>query len=137
MEQLYQNLVKTTPVRERKKIDTIDGEWNPISENKIEDAIGKQIYFEFEMTMKLELFGVEKKLYGLLGIFNAVLSDYSKKGNKQKITLSDEKADKQRYTVALYFKDEIELKNYRKKKQDEYFEDFRDAKDVNDYLDKR
>lgn len=135
VEQLYQNLINKTPTREKQIINSIDGNWDFSGSGKnIEESIGHPIFFEFEATTHIELFGVQKDLPALLGIFNAVLSDYSANAKKQKLVLADESSEKQRYTSILCFKSEDELKAYKSTDHDQMVSLFHDAKKPQDFL---
>ena len=134
VEQLYQNLVQKTPIRETGKPDTLDGKWESKNEADILASIGTAIYFEFEATRTVELFGAKFTLYGLLGIIDAVLADYVTKGKKQKIVLSDVSEDRPRHTTSLFFKSEKDMIEYRDSDRNERLTAFHKAKRARDYL---
>ncbi len=134
VEQLYQNIIKGVPTRKSEKIDSLDGKWDLTSEIDIKDSIGKPLFFEFEVTAKIELFGVEFELPSLIGVFNAVLSDYIDNEEKSSIILADESEEKSRYTSTMLFKTEEELKAFRNGDRDKYISSFRNAKKVNEYI---
>ena len=135
VEQLYQNLINKTPTREKQIINSIDGNWDFSESGKnIEESIGHPIFFEFEATTHIELFGVQKDLPALLGVFNAVLSDYSANAKKQKLVLADESSEKQRYASILCFRSEEELKAYKSTDHDQMVSLFHDAEKPQDFL---
>ncbi|MGN0520353.1 MAG: abortive infection system toxin AbiGii family protein [Candidatus Fimenecus sp.] len=135
VEQLFQNLVLKTPIRDRHIINSIDID-PPFakSEAEIKKIIGVPMYFEFDATFKMQLFGRTKQLPSLIGVFNAVLSDYKVKGKKHKLILDNESKEKQRYTVILCFKNEEELKKFKEMDHNERITLFHDAKKTQEYL---
>lgn len=134
VEQLFQNLINHIPIREKNTIESLDGKWDITSEGGIKESVGKSIYFQFEATMTMNLFGVKKTIPSLVGIFNAVLKEYSKTGKKQRIILEDESSEKRRYTSLLCFSKESDLKEYSKKNHKELVAVLKEAKAVTEYL---
>lgn len=135
VEQLYQNLINKIPTRDKQIINSIDGNWDFESCGKdINESIGRPMFFEFEATSQIELFGVKKPLPILLGIFNAVLVEYSKKGKKQKLVLEDESSEKKRYTSVMHFKTEEDLRIFKTTDHDQVIKLFHDAKRPYEYL---
>ena len=135
VEQLYQNLINKIPTRDKQIINSIDGNWDFTSMDKdINESIGQPIFFEFEAKTHVELFGVKIEFPALLGIFNAVLSEYTTKGKKQKLVLADESPEKQRYTAIMCFKTEDELKTFKNSDHDKVITLFHDAKLPQDYI---
>lgn len=134
VEQLYQNLINRVPIRDTGKPESLDGEWETINEEDIRKSIGSHVYFEFDTTMKAELFGEKFALYGLVGIADAVLTDFSKNKKKHKIVLGDASEERPRYTASLYFKNEEEMNEYRKMDHNKRFSAFHKAKCARDYL---
>lgn len=134
VEQLYQNLINMVPIRDTGKPETLDGEWETINEEEIKKSMGSRIYFEFDATMKAELFGVRFTLYGLLGIVDAVLTDFCKHGKKHKIVLGDASDEQPRYTASLYFRSEEEMRAYQKTDHNKRFTAFHSAKRARDYV---
>lgn len=137
VEQLYQNLICMVPIRDVGKPETLDGEWETINEEEIKKSMGNRVYFEFDATRKTELFGVKLTLYGLLGIVDAVLADFSKRGKKHKIVLGDASDERPRYTASLYFRSEEEMRAYQKTDHNKRFAAFHEAKRARDYLTKK
>lgn len=137
VEQLYQNLINRIPIRDTGKPETLDGEWETINEEEIKKSIGTRIYFEFDATMKAELFGVKLTLHGLIGIVDAVLADFSKHKKKHKIVLGDASDERPRYTASLYFRSEEEMRAYQKTDHNKRFSAFHEAKRARDYLTKK
>lgn len=135
VEQLYQNLINKVPTLDNQKIDSIDGNWGFESHGKdISESIGRPIFFEFEVASKIELFGVKIELPTLIGVFNAILSAYNTKGEKQKIVLSDENPEKQRYTSMMCFKTESDLNSFKLEDHDKIITLFHNAKRPDEYL---
>lgn len=134
VEQLYQNLIKQTPIRETGKPDTLDGEWESANEEDIIASVGSIIYFEFEATRSVELFGVKFTLHGLMGIIDAVLADFAKKGKKHKIVLKDASEDRPRYTSSIFFKDEASMKAYKEGDHNARITAFHTTKRAREYL---
>lgn len=135
IEQLYQNLIHKIPVRNNQKINYIDGEWdfNDIG-NDMSESIGKPFFFEFEAVSELDLFGVKIEVPSLICIFDALLQDCIRKGEKQRLVLADESEEKERYTSTMCFKTEEELAKYKTKGSDDIITLFHDAKRVQEYL---
>ena len=134
IEQLYQGLINHVPIRDVNKIDTIDSQWEFTDAERVSESIGKVVFFEFEATLKMELFGVKKTLPCLLKIFHAKLAGITKKGKKHKIKLDDESDSIQRYTSILCFASEAELREYQIKDRDEMITLFHDAKRAREYI---
>lgn len=134
VEQLYQNLVNLVPIRDTGKPETLDGEWEFIKEEEVKKSIGSRVYFEFDTTMKTELFGVKLTLYGLLGVVDAILVDFRKYKKKHKIVLGDVNEEHPRYTASLYFRSEEEMREYRTTNHNKRFAAFHEAKRARDYL---
>lgn len=134
VEQLYQNLIKKIPIRETGKPDTLDGEWETENEEDMIASIGSIIYFEFEATRTIELFGAKFTLHGLIGIMDAILADVTRKGNKHRIVLKDAGEDRPRYTSSIFFADEESMKAYKESDHNERITAFHDAKKAREYL---
>lgn len=135
VEQLYQNLINQLPTRSKKLIDSIDANWDLNNPDKsIQEAIGLPIFFEFEATTCIALFGVTIELPTLLGVFNSVLKEFFRKGNKQKLILTDESEEKKQYISAMYFKSEEELITYKAGDHNKIITLFHDAKRPHEYL---
>lgn len=134
VEQLYQNLIKKTPIRETSKPDTLDGEWESENEEDIIASIGSTIYFEFEATRTIELFDAKFTLHGLMGIVDAILADVTQKGKKRRIVLKDAGEDHPRYTSSIFFSDEVSMKAYKESDHSARITAFRDAKRAREYL---
>ena len=112
VEMLYQNLIQKLPTRDNKKIDSLDGEWEMRDDNAVKDSIGKSIYFEFQATYHMSLFGAEKDLPCVIGIFNSKLTNYTVKGKKYKLLLDHLSEEQHMYTSTLRFATEDELQAY-------------------------
>lgn len=134
VEQLYQNLIHSTPIRETGKPDTLDGEWESQKNDSILSAIGSIIYFEFEATRTVELFGATFTLHGLMGILDAILSDLTMSGGKHRFVLKDASDDRPRFTASIFFKNESSMKAYKSENQHTHITAFRSAKKAREYV---
>lgn len=134
VETLYQNLINSNPIRENKKIDSLDGEWDMVGDKHVQDSIGKAIYFEFQATSHLSLFGVDIALPCVVGIFDSVLSNFTVKGKKYKLVLEHLSEDKQMYISTLRFKTEQELADYMNVNRDQRISALHDAQTAQRYL---
>lgn len=135
VEQLYQNLILKNPVRYNQIINSIDGECGKeVGEKIIAESIGKPIYFEFEMLAKFDLFGVKHEFPTLLGVFNAIVSDYKINNGLNTVYLADESDEKRRYTSIMSFVSEKELQSFKNGDYNERIEKFHDAKYPQEYL---
>lgn len=134
VEQLYQNLLQLTPVRETSKPDTLDGEWEAENEEDFITSIGSKIYFEFEATRTIELFGAKFTLHGLVGIMDAVLGDVTKKGKKRRIVLQDASEDCPRYTSSIFFRDEADMRAYKESDRSVRITAFKTAKRAREHF---
>lgn len=133
VEQLYQNLINNTPIRETIKPESLDGVWDSIDEEDVVASIGSRIYFEFEATRTVELFGVKFNLYGLIGILDAVLADFSKKGKNHKIVLKDVSEESPCYASSIFFKNEDMMKMYKAGDHNLRISQFTSAKRAREY----
>lgn len=135
VEQLYQSLVNKVPTRDTEVITSVDGTWNfKNTETDINTNIGHPIFLEFEITKRFNLFGTQQELPALLGVFNAILSEYQENGKKQKITIADESPQKTRYMSIMYFKTDEDLKEYKANDHQKRIEILKNAKKPQDYL---
>lgn len=133
VEELYQNLINKTPIKENQVIDSINGKWISSGLSKeIRDSIGKPALFEFVAVKHMNLFGVQKDLPALLQVFNAALADYHPTQNK--ISVVDESSEKQRYTSSLCFLNDEELEMYRLQDHNQIISAFKDAKRPQEFL---
>jgi len=134
VEELYQNLICSIPIRDVKRIDAIDGVCDFINE-KVCESIGKPLLLEFTAIRRIELFNVKLELPCLLRIFNAKLAGLNEEGNKWKMILDDQNCEKKRYTSFLCFKDEKCKKKYEENtSRDVSTSQFCDAKRAGEYL---
>lgn len=137
VEMLYQNLIKKLPTRDNKKIDSLDGEWDMRDDNGVKDSIGKSIYFEFQATYHMSLFGAEKDLPCVIGIFDSKLSNYTVKGKKYKLLLDHLSEEQHMYTSTLRFATENELQAYMNGDHNDIITELHTAKTPEDYLSER
>lgn len=124
---LYQNLVKHNPIKSKDKVDSIDGTWDALKKEEIEKNKNIPMYFEFEATAEFSLFETQITLPGIIGIFNAVVTELTEDENSQHLLLCDASEDKPRYTVKLWCKTIEEVKQYRTEKHDNLMDAFHKA----------
>lgn len=134
VEKLYQNLINNTPIRDDIKPESLDGEWETKDENDIQNSIGKAIYFEFDATTSLDLFGVHLELCGVEGIMNAVLDRFTKVKSKYTLHLADISEDKPRKCVSIFFRNEEERAAYRAQDHQKRVTEFDNAKWAREYI---
>lgn len=116
VEQLYQNLVFGQPVRSSKIITKIDLQSTSKEKDaEIDKQIGQPIFFEYEATENIKLFGAEISLPAIVGIFNCIIADYSTKDGKSTILLSSEAEDKKMIVSSICFETEDDLLRFKKK----------------------
>lgn len=134
VEMLYQNLIKKVPIRDNKKIDSLDGEWDVRDDTEVKKSIGESIYFEFQATSHISLFGVELDLPCIIGIFDSALANYTVKGKKYKLLLEHLSEDKHMYTSTLRFACDEELAKYMETERNERITSLHGAKTLQEYL---
>lgn len=135
VEQLYQSLVNKIPTRDNQRINSLDGKWDFESLGcDINDMIGKPLFFRFECTSHIELFGIKKDLPTLVGVVNAVLDEYKIEDNKQEIIFGDESQEKKRFNSIMFFESEDELLRFVSGNHQEIIEMFQNAKRPNEYV---
>lgn len=135
VEQLYQTLIQTTPVRDVKTIDSLDGPWDLTSKKDILKSIGQPLFLEFKAVHCADLFGVKLELPCLLRVFNAILAGFNEEENVKRIILDDQSNDKPRYISFLCFKDEASMKNYEESVDLSIsIQQFQNAKYAREYL---
>jgi len=133
VEQLYQNLIKKNPIRSNQIVNSVNIELNEENLKQAQsDQIKSPLYFEFEIFSSIELFGIKTKLPSIIGIFNAIISDYDISG--QKLILEDESQERTQYTTIMTFKNENDLHSFKTKDHNERISLFHDAKRPTDYL---
>lgn len=134
VEKLYQNLINNTPIRDDVKPDSLDGKWEATDEENIQQSIGKAIYFEFDATNSIDLFGVHLELCGIEGIMNAILERFTKSRKKYTLHLADVSEDKPRKCVSIFFRSEEERAAYRDQDHQKRITEFDNAKRAREYL---
>ena len=134
IEALYQNLIKKTPVKDDKKIDSLDGEWKEVNEEKLKSSIGEPVFFEFHATIRSTIFGIETELPGVVAIINSRMRDCSIKGKQYKIHLDHESEEKHMYTAIMRFLNEAQLYEYLNNSHNERFGDYHNSKTPQEYL---
>ncbi len=133
-EELYQNLVNKVPIRSKEKITSIDGDWEWISEDSLNAAIGLPIFLQFNTTLKCTLFEKDIELPCIIGVFNSKLSKYTRNGEKYKIYMEDESPETHSYISTMCFKSKSELQTYTNEEFNKKIELFRNAKKAYEYL---
>lgn len=106
-------------------------------DNGVKDSIGKSIYFEFQDTYHMSLFGAEKDLPCVIGIFDSKLSNYTVKGKKYKLLLDHLSEEQHMYTSTLRFAIENELQSYMNSDHNDIITELHTAKTLEDYLSER
>lgn len=127
VDMLYQNLVEHRPIKDKDKVDSIDGAWEPSGKENIKKNKNVPMYFEFEATAEFDLFETQFSLPGIVGIFNAVVTDLTEDENSQHLLLGDASEDKTRYTVKLWCKTIEEVRRYRTEEHDNLMDAFHKA----------
>ena len=110
VEILYKNLIQKLPIRNNNKIDSLEGEWE--MQDEFRNYIDKSIYFEFKGTYHISLFGVEKDLPCIIGIFDSKIINYTIKEKKYKLMLDHVSENRHMYKSMLCFANEIELQSH-------------------------
>lgn len=137
VETLYQNLIQNTPIRVDKKIESLNGEPDKTLEEKCTDFVDKHMYFEFETTECIKLFGVNIELPCINGIFNAKFADYVIKGKKASIILDKEDENKPMYVSSQIFSTGKKLKEFKNIDSNDRIKIFQSAKPIQYYLQKK
>lgn len=75
IEKLYQTIILKKPIREEHKITSLSSEWNAESMDRIKNAIGKPMYFQYTGDLKFNIMGQEFKCPSIFGMFNCKLAD--------------------------------------------------------------
>lgn len=115
VEQLYQSFIFNRPTRDLNRINSISGTWVADGAVKPEDCIGQHLFFSFDGTSTIDLFGVKLNLYCIVGQCNAVVQDYVINDDKYTMTFGDLSKDKPLFSSIIYFKDEESMKSCREK----------------------
>lgn len=113
VEQLYQSFFFNKPTRESQRVNSITGTLVPETDLNLEEYVGKPMFFIFETTASVNLFGSEVKLYGIIGMCNAIVSDFIANDDKYTMTFGDISEDQRLFTAVIYFKDEQSMHYYR------------------------
>lgn len=127
VDMLYQNLVEHKPIKDKDKVGSIDGTWEPSGKENIKKNKNIPMYFEFEATAEFDLFEKQFRLPGIVGIFNAVVTELIEDENSQHLLLGDASDDKPRYTVKLWCKTIEEVRRYRTEEHDNLMDAFHKA----------
>lgn len=135
VEQLYQSLVNKIPTRDNRIINSLNGKWDFDSLGlDINDMLGKPMFFRFDCTSHIELFGIKKDLPTLVGVVNAVLKEYRINGKKQEVTFGDESQEKKMFNSIMFFESENELLKFVNGNIQEIIEMFQNAKRPSEYV---
>lgn len=92
------------------------------------------MFFRFNCTSHIELFGIKKDLPTLVGVVNAVLEEYRINGKKQEVTLGDESQEKKRFNSIMFFESEDDLLKFAETNHQEMIEMFQNAKSPSEYV---
>lgn len=138
IEELYQNIINLTPIREDRRITSITSKWDFSKEHAITDSLGKPVYFEADGNTEVELFGQKLIIPCLMGIFNAIFTKCEKNDLSGECTIyfEDASEEKRMYVSTLHFVDTESMNEYRKDINDvnNRIIPFRDAKRIKEYL---
>lgn len=135
VEELYQSLIMKKPVRDKNVISSINANWDLNKEKEIESYINQNLFFRFNGSYFMDIFGFKKELPALLMVFNSKLLKIEKK-EETTIFLGDESEEQKRYTSVMCFKNNEELEKYEKESESDKIQLFKDAKRAYEYLDK-
>lgn len=135
IEEIYQNIINKIPIRQNQSINSITSEWEFSKDDFVSETLGKPICFEFEGTSSVKLFGQVLELPCIIGVFNAIWSNYQKDDDKKQCTiflenLSDEQ---QMYTSTLRFLNKEALAEFKEKTPNR-LKMFADAKRKHEFL---
>ena len=135
VEQLYQNLILKNPTKVAQIIESITANINLAKSKKIEDAIGKDLFFQYDTDLNFTIFDKSFTLPAILGIFNSRLKALEKISEKKsKLIFSGESGNKKAYIVVLCFANYDELNAYKKGKNECWASDLENAKFPQEYL---
>ena len=134
VEEMYQNLINNLPIRSDAHIESVDGDWNMVDDNRIISNIGETVFFEFEATTHIELFDCSFDLPCFVAIINAKVENFEKKGSKYTLYLADESSEKKMFLSKLRFKTEEELKKFRDNEHDKIITMLHEAKRAYEYI---
>ena len=128
VEQLYWNLIKKVPIRDRCVVDSLYVKFDSeASIEKIKESIGRQSPFIYNEKRTIKLFGVKLELPTIVVIYNAILADVYGDADKQKLILEDESPEKRRVTALMCFKTKVDLDMYANCGWDMMIERFQNA----------
>lgn len=99
------------PIRDNQKMESVSGKWDIKSEEDVKDSIGKPIHLQFRSTSIVTLFKKEIELPSVIGIYDAKLSSFEIKEDKQILYLEDVE-DKKMYTSILRFTNDQQREKY-------------------------
>lgn len=134
VEQLYQNLINHTPIRDTNKIETISGTWTFERQQSIQESINRSVFFEFEATISLTLFGVSISLPCLLMVFNSKLIGVVEEEDTYRLQLDDDSEAQPRFTSMLCFKDNDSMRTYKAGDRSDMLTKFHEAKRARQYI---
>lgn len=93
------------------------------------------MFFIFETELKVNLFGSELKLYGIVGMCNAIIADFISDGDKYTMYFGDISDEQKFFTSVIYFKDEQSMHDY-KDNYKELSQDMQTAQTPGSYIEK-
>lgn len=130
IEEIYQSLVLKKPFKSRTIIDTIDYKIDLMKKDELDNYKDRTLLFQFNAKYTNLIFGCEINLQALVMSFNSKILKIEENKINGKITIGDENKDKKRYSSVMYFKDDRQLEEFKKKLNNNTIKLFRDAKSV-------
>lgn len=134
VEQLYQNLIFKNPIREDQMFTSITLEDDADNAEGLKQSIGKEMYFQYNGSLKIEIFDQTIHCPSLFGMFNCKLKDVKREGKQTKLIFESVSNEKKGYTSVLSFASEEELLKYGTEVNDNHVVSLKDAKQVEEYL---
>lgn len=140
VEWLYRNLICNLPIRKNQRLASVSGAFGfNINDEGLKELENKgDLFFRYQTTCEMNLFGQKIKLPALCGMFNSAVKKIEKLNNgKVRIYFKDKGPNEPSYTSVLCFKDEDSLIMFEdeKRKDGSLEKALEDAKLVDEYLD--
>lgn len=136
IEKLYQTIILKKPIREEHKITSLSSEWNAESMDRIKNAIGKPMYFQYTGDLKFNIMEQEFECPSIFGMFNCKLADVTVENGEATLVFDDESNDKKGYTSVLSFATEAELDAYGHAEENSHADDLKNAQTIQAILSK-
>ena len=136
IEKLYQTIILKKPIREEHKITSLSSEWNAESMDRIKNAIGKPMYFQYTGDLKFNIMEQEFECPSIFGMFNCKLADVKVENGEATLFFDDESNDKKGYTSVLSFATEAELDAYGHAEENSHADDLKNAQTIQAILSK-